>query len=246
MQWSLARQLLYALGALVIVGIAAIFVYGTYFYTAPSCFDNAQNQNEAGVDCGGVCAKLCAAPNVSALWARAVPVTQGVYHAVALIRNPDTGARGMLTYEVSLFDSENVLIARRTGSLDIGPGEVRPLFEPNVSTGERIPARTFVDITPGVFEKEERISSSVRITSWDFDEENRRLVAMLHNQGTTPVGDVVVTALLFDTDGTLTAASETRSEGLTAGARATLTFTWPLPFTAPIERVDILPRVDTE
>ena len=246
MQWSLIRQLLYALGAFAILAVIGTVLYFSYFYEAPSCTDGKQNQNEAGIDCGGVCTKLCAAPNVSVMWARAVPVAPGVYHAVALVRNPDTGATGDITYEVSLFDTENVLIARRTGSLSVGPGEVRTLFEPNVPTGERVPARTFVDITPGMFQKQEREPSAVRVLNWDFDEESRRLVAELQNQGTTPTVDTVVTALLFNPEGTLINASQTRSGALRAGERTMVTFTWPLPFTEPIERIDILPRVVNE
>ena len=55
--WAAKKQLTYLLFALVAVAglIAAIWLN----ITAPSCTDGKQNQDEQGIDCGGVCAKEC-------------------------------------------------------------------------------------------------------------------------------------------------------------------------------------------
>jgi hypothetical protein len=242
MQWALRRQFLFALGVLVLFGALGTFVYFSYIYKAPTCFDGVQNQGEEGIDCDGSCALLCKAPNVSVVWARPVQAASGVYHAVALIRNPDTTSAGSFTYEISLFDAENILVARRPGTFAIAPGEVAPLFEANIVTGERIPSRVFVDIAPGQFVRTERASQLVRILNWDLDEATSRLTATVQNNSNAPVSGATVTALLFNTDDILVNASQTLSGPLEPNERKTITFTWQEPFSETISRVDIVPR----
>ena len=240
------RQLFYALGALAIIVVAAVFAYVTYFYKPATCFDGVQNQNETGIDCGGSCALLCEAPTISVVWARPVKASSGVYHAVALVRNPDTTAGGTFSYEVSLYDESNILIARRDGSFTIGPGEVTPLFEANIVTGERIPSRAFFDITPGAFQRTERTLSSVRVVNWSLDEAALRLSADVQNYGTSTAPDTQVTALLYDANDTLISASQTRSGSLAPSERKTVLFTWQEPFSTSPARIDIVPRVVTQ
>lgn len=246
MRWALGRQLLFALGAIVILGGIGVWVYFSSFYTPPSCFDGAQNQDEIGIDCGGLCARLCEAPNISVMWARSVEVAPGVYHAVAMVRNPDTASSGTVSYEVTLFDEENILITRRSGVLAVGPGEIAPLFEANIPTGERIPARTFVEVLPGLFEKDERELSPVRVLNFNLDEEALRLTATIENQGTTRISDVQIIALLYNAEGTLVGASQTLSGTLERGERKDVVFTWQDAFAEAVARTDIVPRIISE
>jgi hypothetical protein len=243
MSWALQRQLLFAGGIVLALAIFGIFFYRVYIYEVPTCFDGVQNQDESGTDCGGSCALLCEAPNVSVLWSRSIPISPGVYHAVAMIRNPQTNAAGSVAYEVALFDDANILITRREGMLALEPGEIRPIFESNIATGERIPARTLATLTPGAFKITERESAGVRVLNWQFDEDARRLVAEIQNQSNTRANRTSVTALLYNEAGTLISASQTRADTLDPDERASVTFTWPISFSESIVRVDILPRI---
>jgi len=243
MPWSTVRQLLIALivgAVLLILGATAYFAF---IYTPPSCTDGVQNQGEEGVDCGGACARVCVQPNISTLWSRSVSVARGVYHAVALIKNPDTSTRGTFPYTLSLFDAENILVATREGRFTILPGEIAPLFEANIITGERAPVRTFVDIGPGVFDRAERGSAPVRTLSFDVHNEAGTVAATIENQTLFPVEDVVVTALLYDDSGILMRASQTLVERLDARERRVVVFTWQEPFEEKPAEVDIIPRV---
>lgn len=242
MPWALQRRLLFAFGAL---AGAVVFGVGSYFfifYAPPTCFDGFQNQDEEGVDCGGVCALLCEAPNVTVMWARSVQVAPGVYHAVALVRNADTQSSGSISYQVSVFDADNILITTRDGTLTLGPGEVAPLFEANVVVGERTPARTFVDISEGRFERAERTPSPVRILSFTYDAEALRLEASIENQTVTAVPETRITALLFNQEDVLIGASQTLSGALAPGERKQVFFTWQAPFDEEVVRTDIIPR----
>lgn len=244
MSWATTRQLLFVLGVLVVLAVLGVVTYVSFFYTPASCSDQKQNQNETGVDCGGACARLCVAPALSTLWPpRAVKVAPGVYHVVTLVKNPDTTASGKFPYSVSLYDTENVLVAVRDGTFSIGPGEVAPLFEANIITGERIPSRAFVDIERGEFYTASRETPAVRVDGFQVDSGQARVTATIENTSLSPFKRVTVTALLYDENDTLMQASQTVLEDLRGGERRVASFTWQEPFSVEPSRVDIIPRV---
>ena len=51
----LIKQLLYGAVFTAILFLIGFSTYNSFFKPAPTCFDGIQNQNEAGVDCGGPC-----------------------------------------------------------------------------------------------------------------------------------------------------------------------------------------------
>ena len=244
MRWAIRRQLLYALLVLtVLVGLGGGGWY-LFIYTPPSCTDNVLNQDEEGVDCGGVCLKLCRAPRVSALWSRAVMIAPGVYHAVALVRNPESNAAtGNLPYSFTLFDSKNILIAQRDGMMRLDAAEIVPLVEPNIVTGERIPARAFVTLGTGNWQRAERKNLPVTVISKELDKNALRLSATIENESAVPVLNLGLTALLYDENDVLVTASQTTIDQLAARERREVTFTWQVPFTPDVVRFDVIPRL---
>lgn len=247
MRWSFRRQLGIAFGALLLVVLLAALGWYLFFYTAPSCFDRAQNQDEEGVDCGGVCAALCEAPKISVVWARSVKVAPGVWHGVALIRNTRTDAgTDALPYAMRLFDDENILIAELKGVMSLTPGEVAPLFVGGIKTGDRVPARTFVEFGQSSWRRASRSDNPVRISAQELSSEALRLTATIENTTPLPLNRVTVTALLYAADETLVAASQTVVPTLGARGSEPIAFTWQEPFSAPVARVDIIARTAPE
>ena len=104
-------------------------------------------------------------------------------------------------------------------------------------------ARTFVDILPQLWSRAEREIQSIRVLNWSFNEEKDRLTAVVENYGALGVGEVVVTALIFNKEETLIGASQTRIDALDARQRKNAIFTWATPFPEDTSRVDIIPRV---
>lgn len=244
MSWATTRQVLFALGVLAVVVVVGFGVYFGFFFTPASCSDQKQNQNEEGVDCGGVCTRLCVQPALATLFPpRAVLVAPGVYHAVTMVRNPDTTAAGKFPYTVSLYDADNVLVAIRDGTFTILPGEVAPLFEANIITGERTPTRTFLDIGTGVFTRAERVTPPVRVVSFEVDAERGRISAVIENQTLSSLEEVTITALVYNANDTVVNASQTVAQNLAGNERRSVVFTWQTPFSEPPAKVDIIPRV---
>ena len=91
-------------------------VFLLIFYDKPTCFDGKQNQDESGVDCGGVCEKVCSfqavKPNI--IWSRSFKVSEGIYNAIAYIENPNIRAEAFaVPYVFKIFDERNILISEK-------------------------------------------------------------------------------------------------------------------------------------
>lgn len=243
MPWGMKRQLFYALVVLGVVAVLVVVLGFVFFYKAPTCIDGKMNQNEEGVDCGGVCVKVCEAPAISAVWARSVKVADGVYHAVAMIRNPSTNAGTTnLPYTFYLYDADNILVAQRSGVMVLDPGETVPLLETNIVTRERAPTKTFVEFGQAVWREKNRTQSPVIIDSEVLDTENLRLTARVSNTTPKSVPKVIVTALLYGKDEVLVAASQTILSDIPARGVVEAVFTWQENFPEEIVRTVITAR----
>lgn len=247
--WSTKRQFFY-ISATIIVFLFALAL-PTFFvtYKAPSCADGIKNQGEFGVDCGGPCNILCKANALDLIihWQRSFKVKNGVYSAVAYVENPnfDSGIRN-ISYRFKLYDKDNLLIYQREGSTFIPPRKILGIFESNMLTGARAPARTFFEFANiPVWEKTAVPELPLAVTSKPpVDQEiSPRLTASIENRGLDPIYNVEVVAIVYDGSSNAVAASRTIVDSIGKNALAPLTFTWPEPFAVTAVRAELLYRV---
>lgn len=245
MPWAGRRQAIIALGGLGLILLLGVGSWFVFFYHSPTCSDGIRNQNETGIDCGGLCSKLCQAPRVSALWARSVKVAPGVYHAVAMVQNPETEAgTTALPYTFSLYDADNILIAQRDGVMSLQPGEVVPLLETNILTGSRVPTRTFVDFKQAVWKRGVRPDSQIAVDSESLNVDGLSLSARITNNSTQVARKVTLTALLYDASDILVAASQTVLLNVPPRGAQTPVFTWQEPFSSDVVRFTVTARTE--
>ncbi len=218
-----------------------------YFVLVPqaTCVDQKQNQNEQGVDCGGVCKRVCAsdARGVSILWARPVFVDRGVYSVVANLSNPNvTLSARDVGYRFKLYDERNLLIYERTGSTDVPANANFTVFEGGVTTGNRLPTRVFFEFTetPSWFKARREVSLKVRDVEF-FADPLPRLSARVLNQSLEEVENVKVIALLFDGKDNVIGASETFIDRLSRESDRVVVFTWPNSFSTAPSRIEVDP-----
>lgn len=243
MQWAQRRRVSIAVSIVLILASLTVLGWYVFVYEPATCFDNILNQDERGIDCEGTCVRMCVVPRVDALWSRAVLVAEGVYHGVALVKNPEPGASGEnLSYTMSLYDTGNILVAERRGMFSLSPGETRVIFEPSVVTGERTPVRTLMKIDGGSWNRTEQESQPIRVLPGTVDSEKLLLTATIENMTPAPINDIIVDALLYDREGILITASETKVPLLPARERQEIVFTWSTPFSRPVTTSDIVVR----
>jgi len=142
MDYRRRKQIIIAsLLALVLILLLA-GAYYKWFYNAPTCFDNKQNQKEEGVDCGGPCAISCERLTIKDLqieWVKFLPLKDNHYDLAAKITNPNPNfGLGELAYIFRLYDASGAKIKEQTGSSFIAPGQKKYLVEGNVTTDKPI------------------------------------------------------------------------------------------------------------
>ncbi len=248
MTWAGKRKFIIFIALLVVVALFVGLPAYVKIYQAPTCTDNKMNQGEIGVDCGGPCSSLCQAlvEKPLILWSRSFKVSDGIYNSVAYLQNPNStsGARDV-RYMIRLYDKENVIIAEREGEGDILPGKITPLFEANIGTGLKIPARTTFEFLEDPFWETQTSFPDIRIISKVFTRENTQphFDVVVKNVGYTNVRDISLVAILFDAEGNAMAASRSILDGLEQGQEEDVVFFWPEPFSVPVVGKEVFPVV---
>lgn len=164
----LLKQVIYGLVLLSILGLIA---YGFYAWLIPkpTCFDQAQNQGEEGVDCGEICGNICL-DSLKPLEVRdshllKVGEEKNFYDYDALFKvvnhNNAFGA-SEIEYEITLFDGQDVLLLQKRESSYLWPGQTKFIYEPLLRTNAPA-SRADLKITRVEWEKLRPLGGEVRL-----------------------------------------------------------------------------------
>lgn len=252
MSWASRRRAAYGFG---VIAFLALVIGGpiaySYLSEPATCTDGKRNQGETSIDKGGPCPLLderMLSPH-TILWSRAFRVrtesSTGIafYNAIAYVHNPNkTAGVRSVAYRFGLYDSNNVLVAERTGSTFVMPGILTPVFEGAISTGQRTVARTqFEFLEPLVWERLDDTSGVVRIIERTLSGQDSapRISARVQNTSVRELRDLTFIATVFDQGGNAFAASQTTLSALPGGATEDVIFTWPEPFGITVASVDV-------
>ncbi|MEN9649059.1 MAG: hypothetical protein RL094_26 [Candidatus Parcubacteria bacterium] len=253
--WAAKRQLAYATLVLVVLLIViGLPVYFIYIQKQPTCFDKIKNQNEQGVDCGGVCQRACmeqVIPLPITMWSRAFKVSGGTYNLAAYVQNANVDYTSEPTrYLFRVYDSENVLIGIREGITSVPPTKSFPIFEQAFNTGERVPAKVFFEFTRGmVWKKYAGVKPEIEVIDERFvgtttaSSSMPRLEAALSNKTVNTYRNIEVVTIVYDIDGNAMAASRTYVDILPGKQQVPILFTWPEPFKSEVSKVEVIPKL---
>lgn len=254
--WALRRRVIIIA---IIVGFFAVTVVLPYLYThreIPTCYDQKQNQDESGVDCGGVCALQCPhlVKKLTFIWQKIFPVREGTYDIAAYVENPNFGIGIVeLPYTARLYDSDGTVIAEKHGVTHVGSNERFHIFVGGLFVGERTPARGSIEF-PG---EPRWVRTPERTPPFDVVDKKLispdakpKLTATLKNLTTDTYRDIILTAVIYDKKNTPIAVSSTKVERLDPLSEEHIFFTWnhPLSYEADFEEceapVDVMLLLD--
>ncbi len=233
--------------------VAGYVIYENFIKVTPTCFDGVQNQNERGIDCGGICARVCPmdAKTIVPLWSRVFPTAKGVSSVVAYVENQNlTAGVQRINYEFRVYDDQNVLAGEPiAGTTFMGPNERTAIFESPVQTGNRIPKSVFFTFTSApdwiTTEKKYQLpqltASNTQLTDVNTAP---KLSADIVNDTLYDYQHVLVVAILYDEDGNAVNASQTIVDALPQQSKQAVYFTWPQKFDHPVTRIEIIPRLN--
>lgn len=250
MTWAFKRQLIYLIIFLTIIFLFGFVISYPYLNKAPTCFDNKQNNDETGVDCGGSCLRACIQEQdeIAVLWARSFRVIQGRYNALAYLENKNrTTAVNKINYTFRFADKDNVYIGKRDGQTYIPPGGKFAIFEPAIDVGNSIPVYVTFEFTetPLWFQVSPDKVNELKVFASDIQLEDQatspRLSATIKNESFFIVPDIKVVAILYDANNNAVSVSQTRVNLLQKGESREVTFTWPEPIMEEIVFKEIIP-----
>ena len=130
----LAKQLIYGFFYLLILGLITLVIW--YYYDrilpTPTCFDNLQNQEETGVDCGGPCVpcEVSTLQPFDVYWRKVLSADENQSAVVAEIRNPNSNfGADFFEYTFNIYGENNQKIGSINGESFIYPSEIKYLME---------------------------------------------------------------------------------------------------------------------
>lgn len=244
-RWATRRRTQYMTALTVFFMMVFSGVYMFYFYEPGNCFDNWQNGNERGIDCGGGCTRICLADVFPPreVWSESFEIFPGQYNAVAYIENRNlTAASPEMRYTFTLRDEAGV-ITERSGVTVLPPDSVYPIFEGRIQTGDRIPTRTDIEIDAGSIWLPATVSAKqfelVGRNLSDTDTASPRLDAQIRNDSLVSARNVEVVATIFNSAGIPLTASQTIVPRFDVGEVEPVIFTWPQPIAKTIRSCEV-------
>lgn len=187
--------------------IFGLFMFGAYwnwFKPIPTCFDTRQNQNETGVDCGGVCIS-CALKYPKALEVvskKILPVAASRSDVLVQIKNPNlTVGAGVIEYHIALRGHVNELLEERDGTTFVYPGKLKYVYESGFGVGATNVSSIEFKVINAEFLPEEQfyfkdlIASNVRLEKQGG---SFRIIGTARNNGDLTLDELYVTGLVFD------------------------------------------------
>lgn len=251
MSWAAKRRLFITL-IIIAVLVAFFSVVGVAtLYEAPSCSDQTQNQEEAGVDCGGPCAYLCSfeARSPTVLFTKILSNAEGRFDVIASVENKNSGAAAKdISFTVELYGADRLLIATTRGTLDLPPGATVPVFIPGIGAGKQKPVAAFLRIDTATVAwysspKDPRILPVVSQTRETGTPQAPRIEAGLMNPTALPLINVKVVVLVRDAMREVIAASQSVVPVIPAQGESKAIFTWNKAFPNTPTTIEVVPLV---
>jgi len=213
-----------------------------------SCTDGKLNQDEEGVDCGGVSCTPCitaAARDVTVLWTRFFEVRPGLYDVAALVENSnqEVGARAV-PYSFELTDERGLRIMRVKGDAYILPNERFLVFASNLETGIRTPIRMAFEMDDPVWEviPEQDLPLTIVRRERMFDEDRPRLIVTLANNTFKDINSVDVSVVISDSENNAVGTAVSHIDIVPDSSTADALFIWPRPFARTPVDIEIFVR----
>jgi hypothetical protein len=238
---------------IIFIYLALFFLVGWFVFSRlmpkPTCSDGKQNQNEQGIDCGGVCQKQCEkkleAQDLIIKEKSFVFGGQGTYDVMARVSNPNNelGAASF-SYTFTLKGADGSVLATRSGTSFILPVESKYVIETGLATAQA-PAEISVSVsTPQWteffgYEKPELniyqqrydlISSGVGFSEAD---------GLVRNESNFDFDTIKVNVVLRDANGNPVAFNSTEINTINAGEERDFRLLWPVNFPGSVQNVEM-------
>jgi len=219
-----------------------------------SCIDKIQNQNEEGVDCGGVCP---ACMNIEAQ--DIVTKEQGFlntgqngnYDLYAKINNPNTQVGSKkFEYEFILYDQSGNQVAQRNGTGFILPSEDKYLVVNNVPSASepskmdfRIKSVDWVEFN-SYYEKPQLKMINRTYNEIQSGVSFAEAKGLLKNESPYDFNEIKISVVLRDENGKVVALNSTEMKTVKSGEEREFKVSWPNRFSGNVSNIEMQAEVN--
>lgn len=233
-------------------------ILGGYLWVRPnpSCFDGKQNQNEGGVDCGGVCTQAC----VESVTGQPLVIDEATafsageksYDAVMRVTNPNNavGAK-TFRYKLELLDQRGQVVSETTGESWALPQETKTLFAFGLVTSEP-PVKAVLTIEDVIWTKlvnydiEPKLGvyNQTYTTSLRPGELGGVATGLITNESDYDFRLVTIKVVLRDASGKPLAINQTDRRTFLSGEQHSFRLVWPVLFGGTVSTVEVTADAD--
>jgi len=239
--------------ASIFLALNALFLTGIYFVflKAPeTCFDGKQNQNEQGIDCGGVCALVCreivVGKEFQVTEIAFVSGGQDVYDVLGMVYNPsdDIGASSF-RYLFELKDSDGQVLATRSGKSFLLPRQRKNIIESNLeTTGTPVTASLTFQAVAWERSRGYQEAPAIGIYQKNYTELSEgfgfsQATGVFTNESSYDFRSIFVQVILRDSLGKPIAFNKTKQDTVRAGESRDFKLIWPNRFSGTVDRIDM-------
>ncbi len=249
------RRLTIGIVFVLLIIVLGSFVYFAFLRQAPTCFDNKTNQNEEGIDCGGVCALACteqiSARPLEIIETAIIPAGRGgQFDVLGKIRNPnsDSGASAF-RYVFEIKDINGSTIATRSATGFILPGEEKYLLALNIEAAAASSVQlTISDVDWERFEGY-RGKPAIALYQKRYNELSGgaafgEAYGLVANESPYDFRSLTVRVILRDDASKPLAVNMTEMRTVRAGEERDFRLLWPTSFPGVVTRVEMEAEAD--
>ncbi|MFZ2187079.1 MAG: hypothetical protein WAV46_00395 [Candidatus Moraniibacteriota bacterium] len=242
---------------LLMMALFGVFIYYAFIKAKETCFDSQQNQNEQGVDCGGVCRPVAVCQEVvtgedlqfketAFVWS-----SENRYDILGKVYNPNgTVGASSFTYVASLLDGAGNTLASRSGQDFILPQESKYILALNLET-TGAPATASIQISSVAWVRFPGYQAKPAVTVYQksYNEVSSSAVfgeasGLLSNESPYDFRALVVQVILRDRAGKPLALNSTEMNTVRSHENRDFRLVWPSAFPGTVENVEMVVDAD--
>lgn len=250
MEWKIIKQITYALLLILCIGGASFYAYTRFSTKVSTCTDGIHNGYEKGIDCGGLCARICKAEvlPIEVKWSTFFTIEKNVYDIAAMVTNKNTNATTIssLTVIYRVYDKEgNEIFTKEKQEIALTNADT-PLVLSNVYL-EKEPSLVTVSFVEAPYVKINEKYNAPRIQVLRTSFENGdipRAIASIKNITQETFFDMPIRIVLYDENNIPLAIGSSYIKLLNKGGIQNVIVTWKKPFEKTPTTIRVYPIVN--
>jgi len=242
---------------LVFLSGLSLFSFFVYKIVSPekTCFDGKQNQNEKGVDCGGICApcrNLSETLDLKVMENSFVFGGNDTYDGLIKISNPNLSVGSpSFSYRTILRDANGNIIDEKTGQAFILPAETKYIAILGFSVArDENPAKLDFEISDMQWQEfiqyqKPQLNTYSKRFNLLSDMVGGEAYGVLKNESGFDFNVIRVAVILRDRENKLLALNTTQMNTVRSGEERDLKLTWPYQIQGEVINVEMEAEADT-